>query len=293
MTSTLPLLSSLWLHEPVAETAARAVDELGLPSADPSELALAYTDIFLLNVPPYGTVFTHAFGELNGPEAQRAAQAFETCGYHPPELGEVGAPDHLGLWLGLLAHANATGLEAATALPDLLAWAPVCCLSVEREPAAHPFYRALAATTRDTLLARRQGQLTDYQQPFAISHGLAADDEVTLRDIVRFFLIPARCGVYLSRARLGQLAKTIGLRLPFGSRFGVAEALFTAAGEAEHIELLLRGLTAEVEAWASEYRAWTTQFPAWRPGADAWLRRTAQAVQTLAAMRHLVEAEQA
>ncbi len=288
-----PLLPYLWLHEPDAGSIAEAVRALGLPPAEPSELAAAYADTFLLNVPPYGALFTDDFGELNGPEAQRAAQVFKASGYRPPELSEVGAPDHLGLWLGWLTHGHGSGGEAANLIADLLAWAPVCCLSVGREPGVHRFYGALAAATREVLLADRRWQAVVGHPSFAVSPGLSDDDEVSLRDIVCFFLAPARCGVYLSRSRLGHLAKTMGLRLPFGSRFEVAEALFTSAGEAQQLEPLLGGLTAEVETWASEYQAWAIQFPAWRPSADVWLGRTAQAVRTLAGMHTVAEAGRA
>ncbi|MBI3362676.1 MAG: molecular chaperone TorD family protein, partial [Chloroflexi bacterium] len=102
--SPFSLLSSLWLHEPDAETLARARSELDLPVAEPADLASAYADLFLLNVFPYGTVFTDPFGELNGPSAQNIAALYDSHGYHPPELSEVGAADHVGLCLGFVAH---------------------------------------------------------------------------------------------------------------------------------------------------------------------------------------------
>ena len=95
--------SPLWLHEPTAETISRAVKELNLPHADPNELASAYTDLFLLNVYPYGTVYTDFDGELNAPAAQQIADLFEAHNYHPPELNEVGAADHVGLCLGFFS----------------------------------------------------------------------------------------------------------------------------------------------------------------------------------------------
>ncbi|MEK6575147.1 MAG: molecular chaperone TorD family protein [Chloroflexota bacterium] len=102
------LLSHLWLHEPDADAIARAVTELGLPPAEPAELASAYADVFLLNVYPYSTAFTVPSGELNGPGAQRMAALYEAQGYCPSELNSVGAPDHLGLCLRFLAHLSDT-----------------------------------------------------------------------------------------------------------------------------------------------------------------------------------------
>lgn len=284
------LLSHLWLHEPDADTITRAVGELGLPSAEPTELASVYTDVFLLNVYPYGTTFTDPSGELNGPDAQRIAALYETRGYRPPELNAVGAPDHLGLCLGFLAHLSDTNcLQDTSRL--LLEWAPICCLAVEREPSAHSFYRALALRTRETLLTACAARNTQHDDPQSEIYNLQFKEEVSLRDIARFFLAPAKCGMFLSRSRLGQMAKESGMRLPFGSRFDVAEMLFASAGEAGQIESLIDALKSEVEAWASEYRAWAEKHPAWRPFAEAWLARTADSTRTLAEMKRIVEVE--
>lgn len=290
---TLPyaLLSQLWLHEPDAETLARAVNELGLPSADPStslrtgpaELASAYTDIFLLNVYPYGAAFTDPAGELNGPEAQRIAALYEAHGYSPPELSSVAAPDHVGLCLGFLSERE---LEIGELSLD---WVPVCCLAVEREPTAHSFYRALAAKTREALFAHSALRAAPIVNP-PILQPSDPQDELSLHSLLRFFLAPARCGVFLSRSRLGQMAKALGLRLPFGSRFDVAEVLFASAGETEQVGALVDSLEAEVEAWASAYRSWGERYPAWGPVAEVWRARAAAATHTLAGMRQVVEA---
>jgi len=305
------LLSSVWLHEPNAETISRAVKELNLPHADPDELASAYTDLFLLNVYPYGTVYTDPDGELNAPAAQQVADLFEAHHYHPPELNQVGAADHVGLCLGFLAFSadnhdivipspeGARNLfdtprdssRETTAQNDmralLLDWLPVCCLAVEREPSAHPFYRVLASRTGDLLL---NAPRTNYQLPiFDLQSLFSQDDEIRLRDIVRFFLAPARCGVFLSRSRLGQIGKQIGARLPFGSRFEVAESLFASAGEAEILDKLTSTLKDEVEAWANEYQSWVEKYPAWKPFGELWLSRTMNATRTLDGMREMME----
>jgi TorA maturation chaperone TorD len=298
------LLSSLWLHEPNAAAIARASDELSLPPADPAELAPAYTQLFLLNVYPYGTVFTDPDGELNGAEAQRLAALYGACGYQPDAFNSVGAPDHLGLCLGFMSHLAERAADGARTefFSSLLGWTPICCLAVERDPHAHAFYRALAEQTRRCLLS--DAFYSGVRPPFSNlqPHGGASrspvsdlqlsqsEIEISLHDIVRFFLTPAQCGVFLSRARLGQLAREMGLRLPFGSRFDVAEGLFSAAGEAERIDPLLAALQGEIEAWAAQYRRWAERHAHWRPHADRWLGRTARALRTLAEMREIAEA---
>jgi len=313
------LLSRLWLHEPDGAGLARAVSELGLPSADPAELALAYADVFLLNVYPYGTAFADPAGELNGPEAQQIAALYEAHGYCPAELKEVGAPDHLGLCLGFWAYFSSGqasgGSEAPSAqgpgsrhdsfLADLLNWAPLCCLAVEREPSVHAFYRALAARTREALLTELQisnfevqvpnCQSLTHEPPFHPS-SLSLhppEEEIGLRDVVRFLLTPAQCGLFLSRSRLGQIAVALGLHLPFGSRFDVAEMLFMSAGEEGKVEPLLAQLETELDAWAQAYRGWGEEYPAWRPSAGIWLARTEATRGLLAEMRQAVQTEAA
>ena len=283
------LLSSLWLHEPHAETISRAVKELNLPHAQPAELASAYTDLFLLNVYPYGTIYTDFDGELNAPAAQQIADLFEAHNYHPSELNLVGAADHVGLCLGFLLHLASTDTEYFGSTRRLVSeWIPICCLAVEREPSAHPFYRALARLTRDTLLKQNEAPLrVAPNDPFAISDLLSAD-EVRLRDLVNFFLAPARCGMFLSRSRLGQMAKQLGRRLPFGSRFEVAESLFASAGEAETLDQLISMLKDEVGVWASEYQSWAETYPTWKPFGVEWLNRTTNATRTLEGMREMM-----
>ncbi len=294
---SLTLLSQLWLHEPDAETIARAVQALGLPPAEPAELATAYADVFLLNVYPYSTAFTDDHGELNRPEAQRVAALYEAHGYYPPEFGQVGAPDHLGLCLGFLAHLGEKRLESRDSLGGFVEWGPICCLAVEREPSVHSFYGALAMRTREALLETAKVIPPNLQSPISNLHlplaRYPSDEELTLRDLLRFFLAPAQCGVFLSRSRLGQMAKTMGMRLPFGSRFEVAEILFASAGEGEKVGELLTALEAEVKAWAQAYRGWAETYPGWRLIAEVWLSRTDTALQTLTGLRQTVEAETA
>jgi len=296
------LLAQLWLHEPDQAMAVRGSSLFGLAPADPGQLAVAYTDIFLLNVYPYGTIFTDPVGEMNGPAAQAMARLYAQHGYQPPELSAVGAPDHLGLGLGFLGHSTNRGLEDAfaQACGELLAWALLACLAVEREPGAHAFYRGLAAFTADTLLLNA-GRFTidalDWQAQelpglaLAMDQSAVDDDEVRLRDLVRFFLTPARSGIFLSRGRLGGFARELGVALPFGARYDVATALFTAAGQSERLDLLLNQLAAEVQAWAAVYRQWATTYPAWAAVAEHWLNCTAGTLRLVSAMRDRASAE--
>ncbi len=303
--SLFQLLSSLWLHEPDAEILTRVRDfgeiTASLPDADPSALAPAYADLLLLNVYPYGTAYTDEWGELNTPEAQRMTGLYEQYGYHPAELSEVGAPDHLGLCLGLLDHLPAAAWQGEDDgvrmryLYQLATWAPICCFAAERDPSAHPFYRALAALTREVLVAAVRPSAFNLERPTSMLQPVGA--ELRLRDVVRFLLVPARCGMVLSRSRFGALANGLGLRLPFGSRLEVCEWLFTGVGEGERVRALLEAIQVESNVWAGAYRAWAEQYPGWRPIAQTWLARLAETqrllseMQELARLPHVVEYE--
>jgi TorA maturation chaperone TorD len=287
---TLSLLSRLWLTEPDAEALAQA-REAGLSAGDdPAALAAAWTDLFLLNVYPYGTAFTDVSAELNGPAAADAARRYAAAGYQPPELARTGAPDHAGLCLGFLAHLAAGGRADPEFLSWTLDWLPVCALAVERQPQTHPFYRDLAAATREELLAGPSapaGATGDFLP--ILDAGPEPDDEVDLSRVVRFFLAPAACGLFLSRSRLGGLALEAGLRLPFGSRFEVARALFEAAGESGRVGPVLDALSAETEAWDTAYSALARDHASWRERAGTWRGRLGATRERLAEMRRILE----
>jgi hypothetical protein len=117
----------------------------------------------------------------------------------------------------------------------------------------------------------------------------AEEEEIGLWEVVRFLLAPARSGIFLSRAKLGHLAKAAGMRLPFGSRFDVAHLLFQTAGESEKVGTVLDLLAEEVVAWEAAYRAWAGEFPRWAPAAERWLGRAAESRRRLSEMREILE----
>jgi TorA maturation chaperone TorD len=290
---SLGLLSRLWLREPdsLALAAARGLPSLAPHADEPVAMAPAYTDLFLLNVYPYGTAFIDPSGELNGPAAWQAARRYEDRGFRPPELFEVGAPDHVGLCLGFLEHLARSGQEDLEFSSFLLEWVPICCLAVEREPSAHPFYRAVAAATRRRLMEDIPESVSQTSEPeeSAPQSTDPEEEEVGLSHIVRFLLAPARSGLFLSRARLGQLARAAGMRLPFGSRFDVARMLYQMAGEGGKVGTVLDLLGAELAVWEAAYRAWAEEHRRWAPLAARWLHRTGETSRMIGQMRKILE----
>lgn len=285
---SLSLLSRLWLREPDASALAQCRQCVSLAPhiADPAELASAYTDLFLLNVYPYGTVFTDPSGELNAPGARSATERFKARGFSPRELSETGAPDHMGLLLGFLDHLSGDTGKEPELFSEFVQWAPVCCFAVEREASAHPFYRALASATRGRLLGLA-APLEDSSEDLPTAPGI--EEEIALSDIVRFLLAPARAGFFLSRAKLGRLAKALGMRLSFASRFEVAQLLFGTAGETGRVEELLEAISAEAGEWEAAYREWAQQTLSWAPCASRWLERIAATQLLLREMRETLK----
>jgi TorA maturation chaperone TorD len=287
--SSLELLSRLWLREPDSRMLedCRELPPLARDAGDPAALAAAYADLFLLNVYPYGTAFTDPSGELGGAAAGWAARRYEERGFRPPELLEVGAPDHVGLCLGFLDHLERRGESDVEFSSSLLEWVPICCLAVEREPSAHPFYRAVAAVTRERLLADAPGPLPHF--PHGTDPLAEEEEEIGLSQVVRFLLAPARSGLFLSRAKLGQVARAAGMRLPFCSRFDVAHLLFQTAGESAKVGTVLDLLAEELAAWEAAYGAWAEEHPRWAPSATRWLGQTGETRRRLGEMRGILE----
>jgi TorA maturation chaperone TorD len=292
---TLSLLSRLWLAEPGEEelAAARNIEGFAQACGEKGELARHWTDLFLLNVYPYGTVFSDASAELNGELAQKTAGLFRDRGYAPPELSTTGAPDHLGLCLGFLDYCGKNGFSEPAFRGWLRNWIPVCCAAVEREPWGHPFYRALARETAQRLLAEpaadsRPGAFVADGHAFERSEP-GPEEELGLRELLQFFLAPARCGFFLSRARLGEIARGAGLCVPFGSRFDVARALFAAAGESGRVPAVLSALEEEIAGWRNGYERLAAEHSLWEEAKGRWTDRLAGARRRLEGMRELLD----
>ena len=306
---TLCLLAELWLHEPDAATVMRARRVLGLPPADPAELAIAYVDVLLNSVYPYGTSFTDAWGEINTSEAEVMYERFAHHGFDAPALREVGAPDHIGICLQFLAHVGREGDIAFNT--QLLRWAPALCIAIAREPGGHPFYKALAERTCALLMAMAlpvdcrwlgASRFDVVMPPLAAPTGDWATDgfipiarpddaaqEVRLKDIVRFLLLAERSGLFLSRARIGYLANRLGIRLPFLPRLMLGELLFTAAGEEGRLDDLIALLRDEIAGWRQAYADVARAWPAWSDYAERWRVRLANSTALLDGMRRIIQ----
>ncbi|MBX0330898.1 molecular chaperone TorD family protein [Oscillochloris sp. ZM17-4] len=112
------------------------------PTPNPQPLAIEYERIFGRNVYPYESLYVDRELMLNTDAADRVVELCAASGYGIPAR-TAGAPDHLGIELGLMAHLldlEAAALEAGDILEagrahelqvsclrtHLSAWVPVC-----------------------------------------------------------------------------------------------------------------------------------------------------------------------
>ncbi len=273
--SELALLSRLWLHEPAEPDLERARGFGWAVDGSVAELAERHARVLLLGVPPYGSLFTDPHGELAG--AASLARSWTRRGYAPAELGGVAAADHFGLALGSLAFSGA----AAARDPELrrehgavAGRAPLCCAAVAREPGAGSFFRDLALRS----LAAALGPGLVSPAPGEAPPPPPLDDaETTLLDRADYFLTPARCGADLSRARLGTLARTLGLEVPFGPRREVAVGILRAAGEGGAMAAWCAALDGELAAWSDFHGTTAGDYAGWGPAGKVYGERVAQA----------------
>ncbi|HYU20126.1 MAG TPA: hypothetical protein VEQ11_15670 [Chloroflexota bacterium] len=96
--------------------------------------------------------------------------------------------------------------------------------------------------------------------------------EVTLRDLVHYLLVPARCGIYLSRDDLARIGRRLGAPPAPVSRGLMLEHLFRAAGRDGRVVELIDALTERVSAWQARYDDWRARYPSWTESWQRWRR---------------------
>ena len=79
------------------------------------------------------------------------------------------------------------------------------------------------------------------------------------------------------------------MRIPFGSRWDVAERLFSVAGESGCVSEVLKLLQEEGAAWARAFRRWSAQHPRWAPSGRLWIERVANTRRKLAGLRKMLK----
>lgn len=203
---------------------------LGLAAPDPEE----WTRVFVLELPPYASIYLDAEGMIGGEARERIAGFWRALALAPPA-----EPDHLASLLGLyaaLAEAerdqadparSALCREARAALlwEHLASWLPVYLDALEALPG--DAYSAWARLLREALAdeAARLDQPAVLAAPLRAAPPLDVDAGAGLDELVRALLVPVRTGLVLAPADLGRVARELGLGLRLGERRTVLRTL--------------------------------------------------------------------
>lgn len=216
----------------------RVADALGLPECpDPSE----YTDLFVMHLYPYASVYLGAEGMLGGEARDRIAGFWRALRFAPPA-----EPDHLASLLGLyagLADREAGEQDAAHRLlwqearrallhEHLLSWLPPYLDRVDA--LAEPAYRAWAGLLRAALAeeAAAAGPPDRISAHLRAAPPLSDPRREGSRAFVTSLLAPVRAGMILTRADLTRAARDLGLGLRAGERRFALAALLSQDPEA-------------------------------------------------------------
>jgi hypothetical protein len=251
---------------------------LGLPGPGPAE----HTEVFVLNCPPYASVYLGPEGGLGGDAADRVAGFWRAIGVAPPA-----EPDHLTALLSLYASLGEAACDSrAAATADALTrarqalfwehlwpWLPGYLSAVAdlRAPALSPWARAAGRVIRAERGAHPGGWL-----PLALR---SAPGPVTaaggLGDLLDALTAPVRSGFILTRRGLAAGAGAAGA----GHRIG--ERRFTLRAMLEQAPAdTLRWLSGEAARWSRRHAPARSRDPV-----SAWwavrARHTAQAMAAL------------
>ena len=260
---------------------------LGLPVPGNAE----HTEVFVLNCPPYASVYLGAEGGLGGEAADRAAGFWRAIGVPPPA-----EPDHLTALLSLYARLDEAA-DAGDGAAGPLAPATAGALARARQALfwehlwpwlpgyldavgdlGTPALASWARLVRRALAAER-GRHPGGRLPLALRAAPVPSSPVTepggTGDLLDLLTAPVRGGFVLTRRGLAAAAAAAGA----GHRIG--ERRFT-------LRALLEQAPAETRRWLSaEAARWSARHESRGPAGDIvqawWAGRAARTAQLLAA----------
>ena len=260
------------IAEAPAPAAMRVAETLELPgNPDPAE----YTDLFLLQLWPYASIYVGEEGKLGGDARDRVAGFWRALGLNPPA-----EPDHVAALLGLQAaliereaeepeparKALARRSRHALLSEHLLSWLPVYLAKLHE--IGSPFYRAWGRLVGDALVDEARDVGFPEQLPLHLRSApdLASPDEI---------LVAVKSGMLVVRDDLARAAHSLGLGLRQGERSYVLKALL-----AQDPDATLRWLGEEAERWVELHRSLPDELG---PIRDFWLRRAELSARLLGA----------
>lgn len=216
-----------------------------------------HTEAFVLNAPPYASIYLGAEGKLGGDASDRIIGFWRVLDLTPPN-----ECDHLSTLLALYAYLGQTGdslsgpaFEVVTRArvtllqEHLWSWVPVYCEALRS--IAMPWLSTWTTILYEGLLSERS--LVSYDQPLPSALREAPQVlrvDTGLGDLLDSVVSPLQCGFVLTRASLRQAAAELGLGLRAGERKFVLRSMIEQNSVAT-----LGWLADEASRWESYYRA--------------------------------------
>jgi TorA maturation chaperone TorD len=227
--------------------------------------AADHTEIFVLTLPPYASIYLGEEGMLGGEARDRIAGFWRALRLQPPD-----EPDHLAVLLGLYATlAEDDGAQARHAgdvllHEHILSWLPAYLCKLH-EIAPQPF-RAWANLLQAALL-NVAASTVEFGLPLALrlAPPLVDPRGDEANRFLSALLAPVRSGLLIVREDLARAASSLDLGLRAAERRFVLSALFEQDPPA-----MREWLRHEAQAWIEHHRANELFEPAVR---EYWIAR--------------------
>ncbi|MDQ7030471.1 MAG: molecular chaperone TorD family protein [Ardenticatenia bacterium] len=243
-----------------------------------TELAVDYQRLFGFGVPPYESVFLDPSAMLMAPATARVQAFYRRVGWRPPAGARVGAADHVGVELLLLADLMAAGRQADAerlVQEHLAFWIPPLVAAVSGLNPA-PFYATLADRTLEAVLSLLPGASSPVRFPALPPppryearglpeprSGPRQDDG--LHEFVRALLTPREAGLYITRDDLGRLSRHVELPPVVADRRAMLMTMLRLAGQYDELPQVIEGLSRLLNHAANTYQAVAEAFPGMAP----------------------------
>jgi putative dimethyl sulfoxide reductase chaperone len=288
----LDLLADLLLHElEMPKALALAADPALAAALDPPrdkaslrELRAVYARLFLIDVPPYASVYLDVPPVIGGATSVEWERFLAAQGQPLLSLERAAAPDHAGLLLRALAAAERAGASgsAGRVLRQTLQGLPQALTAIGRNDAAG-FYMRVADLAAHALQACAAAAV--WEPSGITADALPEPEDDSLREVARWLCTPALSGWFLSRHALRQLARPFGVAIGFVDREGMLEQVFEASALDHRTGELLDALLAEWHGWQAALLTWRRELGAWAGALDHWNARLQRTHTTLDGMR--------
>ena len=244
---------------PELESAAREVTEGSDRGDAEDEIAAAHHSMFGFNVFPHASVFLEEDGFLGKDVTESARAFYERSGLYAGDERE--AADHITTEL-LFCSRLADDAPAMAEFFDthLFAWLPSFVFAIERRKEL--FYSQLGRVTLDLVIKHRKklfyqkipaDLFEDSEEPEqpvgstsdggrSRSGDRSRGDSMSSGELVERFSGARKCGLFLSRGDIIDLARSLKLPTGFGGRMQMLRTMFDSSQTYEREEELCAGL---------------------------------------------------